>query len=79
MAVTNPRDIAFVVDLSGSMNYDTDPNNTDDINRTFAPLGYPTIGTELMQQIYDDFNFGTFPGPSQHAGALSAYPAKETR
>jgi Flp pilus assembly protein TadG len=69
VAVTNPRDIAFVVDLSGSMNYDTDPNNTDDINRTFAPLGYPTIGTELMQQIYDDFNFGTFPGPSQHAGA----------
>ena len=68
VAVTNPRDIAFVIDLSGSMNYDTDPDNTDDINHTFASQGYPTIGTELMQQIYDDFKFGTFPGLKQCVG-----------
>lgn len=69
VAVTNPRDIAFVVDLSGSMNYDTDPDNTDNINKTFAAQGYPTIGTELMQQVYDDFGFGTFPGTTQCVGS----------
>lgn len=68
VAMANPRDIAFVIDLSGSMNFDTDPDKTDGINATFAPLGYPTIGTDLMQQVYDDFGFGSFPGPSQHIG-----------
>jgi Flp pilus assembly protein TadG len=29
VATTNPRDICFVVDLSGSMNDDTDPNKTE--------------------------------------------------
>ncbi len=69
VAMTNPRDIAFVVDLSGSMNFDTNPNKTDQINSKFAPLGYPTIGTELMQQVYDDFGFGVFPGVTQCIGA----------
>lgn len=68
VATSNPRDIAFVIDLSGSMNYDTDPDYTDSINSTFAPLGYPTIGTELMQQVYDDFGYGTFPGTEQVIG-----------
>lgn len=68
VAVTNPRDIAFVVDLSGSMNDDTNPDNTDQINRTFAPLGYPNIGTTLMQQVYNDFGYGTFPGTTQCIG-----------
>jgi len=69
VAMTNPRDIAFVIDLSGSMNYDTNPDKTDQINRNFASQGYPTIGTELMQQVYDDFGFGTFPGTTQCIGA----------
>lgn len=68
VATTNPRDIAFVVDLSGSMHEDTDPDNTNDINSRFAAQGYPTIGTELMQQIYDDFGFGAFPGTTQCIG-----------
>lgn len=68
VATVNPRDIAFVIDLSGSMNNDTDPDNTDGINSTFASQGYPTIGTQLMQQVYADFGFGTFPGTSQVIG-----------
>jgi Flp pilus assembly protein TadG len=68
VATTNPRDIAFVVDLSGSMNNDTDPDNTDSINSTFASQGYPTIGSDLMQQIYNDFGYGTFPGTTQCIG-----------
>jgi Flp pilus assembly protein TadG len=68
VATANPRDICFVIDLSGSMNYDTDPVNTDGLNQTFAQQGYPTIGADLMQQVYDDFGFGTFPGNSQKFG-----------
>jgi len=68
VACTNPRDIAFVVDLSGSMNNDTDPDRTNQINSTFASQGYPTIGTELMQQLYSDFGYGAFPGPTQCIG-----------
>ena len=37
VAMANPRDIAFVVDLSGSMNDDTEPCwATGDINTTFG-------------------------------------------
>jgi Flp pilus assembly protein TadG len=69
VAMTNPRDIAFVVDLSGSMNNDTEPCwATSEINSTFADDGYPTIGNELMQQVYDDFGYGTFPGTLQYVG-----------
>lgn len=55
VATVNPRDIAFVVDLSGSMNYDTNPTMSS------ADEG-------LMQQVYDDFGFGDYPGASQYAG-----------
>ncbi len=66
-AVLNPRDIAFVVDLSGSMNDDTEPCwATDEIAAKFAPLGYPTVSADLMQDVYSDFGYGTFPGASQY-------------
>jgi len=69
VAMANPRDIAFVVDLSGSMNNDTEPCwATDAINDTFASEGYPTVGDELMQQVYDDFGFGAYPGVLEHLG-----------
>jgi len=69
VAMANPRDIAFVVDLSGSMNNDTEPCwATDAINDTFGPEGYPTVGTELMQQLYDDFGYGSYPGTLQYIG-----------
>ncbi|MCE5269362.1 MAG: VWA domain-containing protein [Planctomycetaceae bacterium] len=52
VATVNPRDIAFVVDLSGSMSDDTNPTS-----------GSAT--TSLMQNVYSDFGFGTYPGTSQ--------------
>jgi Flp pilus assembly protein TadG len=54
VATVNPRDIAFVVDLSRSMNFDTNPSQT------------ATEG--LLQNIYADFGFETYPGASQYVG-----------
>ncbi|MFO0871226.1 MAG: VWA domain-containing protein [Pirellulales bacterium] len=69
VALTNPRDIVFVIDLSGSMNNDSEPAwATKAINDVFGPLGYPTVATSLMQDVYNDFNFGTFPGTLQYVG-----------
>jgi hypothetical protein len=68
VSMCNPRDIVFVVDLSGSMNDDTDPKNTASLNSEYAPLGYPNIGSELLQKVYNDFNFGTYPGVSEWVG-----------
>ncbi len=68
--MANPRDIAFVVDLSGSMNDDTEPCwATRATNDKYAGSGYPTVGDGLMSDIYTDFGFGTFPGASQWVGA----------
>lgn len=67
IAILNPRDIAFVVDLSGSMNDDTEPCwATDEIAAKFMPLGYPSVSAELMQNVYDDFGYGAFPGASEY-------------
>jgi hypothetical protein len=65
VAMTNPRDICFVVDLSGSMNDDTEPCwTTDQINSTFSS----TVGNTIMQNVFSDLNFGTFPGTLQSVG-----------
>jgi len=64
-AMVNPRDICFVVDLSGSMNDDTEPCwATAAINSEFGG----NLGNTLMTQIFSDFGFGTFPGTLQHVG-----------
>ena len=69
IAVIRPRDICFVVDLSGSMNDDTEPVwATDLIDAKFAAAGYPTIGTELAETLFEDLGFGPFPGRVQHLG-----------
>ena len=66
IAILNPRDIAFAVDLSGSMNDDTEPCwATNQIAAKFGPLGYPTVAADLMQKVYDDFGFGAYPGTSE--------------
>jgi Flp pilus assembly protein TadG len=49
VAAVNPRDIAFVIDLSGSMNDDTEPSSS-------------TSSSSLMQTVYTEFGFGTYPG-----------------
>ena len=49
VAAVNPRDIAFVIDLSGSMNDDTSPNSS-------------TSSSSLMQTVYTEFGWGMYPG-----------------
>ncbi len=70
IATANPRDIAFVIDISGSMNDDTDPNNTASIDSRYAAAGFPTIGTDLLNQVYADFGYPvTYPTePKQRIG-----------
>lgn len=58
VATVNPRDIAFVVDLSGSMNDDTDPSSS-------------SASSTLMQQVFNDFGFGTYPGTTEAFGNRS--------
>lgn len=64
IAMTTPRDIIFVVDTSGSMNSDTEPCWAT----TLINASYPSVGTSLMTQMYNDLGFGTFPGTSQFIG-----------
>jgi hypothetical protein len=65
VAMGNPRDICFVIDLSGSMHNDTEPCwATAEINSEYGG----GMGDEMMQNVYDDFGFGTFPGTQQHVG-----------
>lgn len=69
IAMINPRDIAFVVDVSGSMNDDTEPAwATTTIDSKFGPLGYPGVATNLMTSLYADFKFGAFPGALESVG-----------
>lgn len=65
IAIATPRDICFVIDLSGSMNDDTDP--------LWAPTAINgklgnTVGNSLIQNVFTDFNLGTFPGTNQQIG-----------
>ncbi len=75
IACKNPRDIAFVIDLSGSMNNDSEIWATNAINTAF--LGYDTIGTDLMQDVFTDFGFGTYPGTSKFVGEVSGIPSNQ--
>ena len=75
VAVANPRDIAFVVDLSGSMNDDSEPCwATAEINRTFASSGYGTIGSELVAQLFQDLGYGAYPGRLEWFGQPFGVP-----
>lgn len=70
VAVCNPRDIAFVIDLSGSMNDDTEPCwATAAITTVFGPQGFPNVANQLMDDLYSDLGFGAFPGTLQWVGA----------
>lgn len=69
IAMSNPRDICFVVDLSGSMNDDTETAwVTDHIDSTYG-ADYGNVGSELMQDVYDDFSFGNYPGTLEYWGS----------
>ena len=69
IAIINPRDIVFCIDLSGSMNDDTEPCwATETIDAAYAGQGYGNVGTTLMTNLFSDFGFGAFPGTSQYIG-----------
>jgi hypothetical protein len=69
VATINPRNIAFVVDLSGSMNDDTEPAwATSLIDATFDSESYPNAGRKLMQRLFADFGYGEYPGTLQYLG-----------
>jgi hypothetical protein len=67
IAMGSPRDICFVVDLSGSMNNDTEcawaPSAMNSLNAAYGP-----IATNMMQQVFTDFNYGSYPGTTQWIG-----------
>ncbi|MFN0195590.1 MAG: TadG family pilus assembly protein, partial [Planctomycetaceae bacterium] len=70
ISMLNPRDIVFVVDLSGSMNDDTEPGwATSVINAQFGPQGFPNVATKLMQDVFSDFGYGSYPGITQYVGS----------
>jgi Flp pilus assembly protein TadG len=66
VAVANPRDICFVVDLSGSMNDDTVTGYGS--SASYRSSGYSSDYSTMMQQVFTDFNFGTYPGTTQTPG-----------
>ncbi len=76
IAMAPCRDIAFVVDLSGSMNDDTEPAwATNTINSQFAGTEFEGVGSDLIQQLFDDFGYGAYPGEIQYIGStLSGIP-----
>jgi hypothetical protein len=67
IAMGRPRDICFVVDLSGSMNNDTEPGwapaAMGQLNSSYGP-----IANGMMQQVFTDFNYGSYPGTTQWVG-----------
>ena len=66
IAMGNPRDICFVVDLSGSMNRDTWTGYGS--SATYRSSGYTSIYSTMMQQMFTDFGFGSYPGTTQTIG-----------
>ena len=66
IAMVNPRDIVFVVDLSGSMNNDTEVSWSQELLDARFP---GNVGTAFGQDLYDDLGFGTYPGRNEHIGA----------
>ena len=65
IAIATPRDICFVIDLSGSMNDDTDPIwATNAIN---SQLG-STVGNTLYQNICADFNISSATTANKQIG-----------
>jgi len=76
IAMMNPRDIAFVVDLSGSMNDDTEPCwATEVIDDLLSSEGFPTAGSDLMVDLYQDLGFGSYPGTIEYLGAPLGVPS----
>jgi hypothetical protein len=68
IAIGNPRDICFVVDLSGSMNDDTVTGYGS--SASYRSSGYSSTYSSMMQEVFNDFNFATtYPGTTQKIGS----------
>jgi Flp pilus assembly protein TadG len=76
IAMGNPRDICFVVDLSGSMNDDTSTGYGS--SASYNSSGYTSTYSSMMQNVYTDFGFGTYPGTSQAIGLQLGSPSWST-
>ncbi|HEY2883031.1 MAG TPA: pilus assembly protein TadG-related protein [Pirellulales bacterium] len=66
IALANPRDICFVVDLSGSMNDDTTTGYGS--SASFRDATYTSDYNTMLSQMYSDFGFGTYPSATQTMG-----------
>ena len=66
VATTRPRDITFVVDVSGSMNNDTEPCRTASPTEDAEAQG---MRAGWMREIYEDFGYGPFPGELEYVAA----------
>jgi hypothetical protein len=60
VAVARPRDIVFVVDVSGDLN--------DDSEFAAGRLGDKPTYRDYLQRLYADMDFGSFPGKSETIG-----------
>ena len=68
IAMLNPRDIAFVVDTSGSMNDDVEPMWASKlIEDRYAGTPDAGVGLAMVQTLWADLGF-PFPGPYEHIG-----------
>ncbi|MGQ9505595.1 MAG: VWA domain-containing protein [Thermogutta sp.] len=76
VAATIPRDIVFVVDVSESMNDETEPAWATELLDQM--LGHDqAVGTQLAQRVYHDFGFGDYPGPLEYIGQPWGVPTDE--
>ncbi len=66
IAMGNPRDICFVVDLSGSMNDDTSTGYGS--SASYRSSGYTSIYQSMLQTVFTNLNFGSYPGTTQKIG-----------
>jgi Flp pilus assembly protein TadG len=76
VALGNPRDICFVVDLSGSMNDDTSTGYGS--SASYNSSGYTSTYSSMMQDVYTDFGFGTYPGTTQTIAKQLGSPSWST-
>ena len=71
IAMTKPREIVLVVDLSGTMNNDTEVAWAPQRIRGQAAsrgIADPNIGEVMADTLYADLNFGSYPGQMEYIG-----------
>ena len=71
IAMTKPREIVIAIDLSGTMNNDTEtawaPNAIAN-QASSRGVADPNVAHQLSEQLYQDLGFGAYPGDEEHIG-----------